>query len=137
MKPLELQENLKKFTLIDECPIRNVIARFSGKWQMLVLCILAENETTRFNAINKAIPDISPKVLSETLKNLEHAHLIVRNFYAEIPPRVEYSLTDLGKSLIPVLGGLISWSMENYDAITKSDKAHQSHNTKTKQSIGE
>ena len=118
MKLLELQENLKKFTHIDEGPIRNVISRFSGKWQMLVLCVLAENETTRFNAIGKAIPDISPKVLSDTLKNLEHSHLIVRNAYAEIPPRVEHSLTDLGKSLIPVLGGLILWSMEHFEAIT-------------------
>lgn len=118
MKPLELQENLRKFTHIDECPIRNVISRFSGKWQMLVLCILAENETTRFSAISKAIPDISPKVLSDTLKKLEHDHLIVRYIYAEIPPRVEYSLTALGKSLMPVIGALISWSMENYEAIT-------------------
>lgn len=120
MRPLELQENLKKFTHINECPIRNVISRFSGKWQMLVLCVLAENETTRFNAICKAIPDISSKVLSDTLKNLEHNHLIERNIYAEIPPRVEYSLTELGRSLIPVLGGLISWSMENFAAITDS-----------------
>lgn len=119
MRALELQENLKKFTHIDECPIRNVISRFSGKWQMLVLCVLAENESTRFNAIGKAIPDISPKVLSNTLKDLERDHLIVRTIYAEIPPRVEYSLTDLGKSLIPVIGGLISWSMENYEKITK------------------
>lgn len=119
MRPLELQENLKKFTHIDECPIRNVISRFSGKWQMLVLCVLAQNEATRFNAIGKAIPDISPKVLSETLKNLERDHLIVRKIYAEIPPRVEYSLTELGRSLIPVLGGLICWSIENFEAITR------------------
>ncbi len=119
MRPLDLQENLKKFTHIDECPIRNVVSRFSGKWQILVLCVLAENEATRFNAIGKAIPDISPKVLSDTLKNLERDHLIVRNMYGEIPPRVEYSLTDLGHSLIPVLGGLISWSIENYEAITQ------------------
>lgn len=117
MKPLELQENLKKFTRIDECPIRNVISRFSGKWQMLVLCVLSENEATRFNAIGKAIPDISPKVLSDTLKNLERDNLIARHIYAEIPPRVEYSLTEVGKSLMPVLGNLISWSLENFEKI--------------------
>lgn len=104
MRPIELQENLKKYTHIHECPIRNVISRFSGKWQMLVLCILAENEATRFNAIGKAIPDISPKVLTDTLKNLERDNLVSRNIYAEIPPRVEYSLTELGQSLIPVIG---------------------------------
>lgn len=86
---------------------------------MLVLCLLAQNEATRFNAIGKAIPDISPKVLSETLKNLERDHLIVRKIYAEIPPRVEYSLTELGRSLIPVLEYLICWSIENFEAITR------------------
>ena len=121
MRALELQENLKKFTHIDECPIRNVISRFSGKWQMLVLCVLAENEITRFNAIGKALPDISPKVLSDTLKNLERDHLIERKIYAEIPPRVEYSLTNVGKSLIPVIGQLITWSVENFDNIVGNE----------------
>ncbi len=118
MRPLELQENLKKFTHIEKCPVRNVISRFSGKWQMLVLCVLAENEATRFNAIGKAIPDISPKVLTDTLKNLERDNLVTRKIYAEIPPRVEYSLTELGKSLMPVIGSLISWSLENFEKVT-------------------
>lgn len=122
MRPLELQENLKKFTRIDDCPIRNVISRFSGKWQMLVLCVLAENEATRFNAIGKAIPDISPKVLSETLKNLERDNLVSRSIYAEIPPRVEYSLTELGRSLMPVIGNLISWSVENFEKVSYGKK---------------
>lgn len=121
MKALELQENLKKFTHIDKCPVRNVISRFSGKWQILVLCVLAENESTRFNAIGKAIPDISPKVLTDTLKNLEHDHLIVRKVFAEIPPRVEYSLSDLGKSLMPVIGNLITWSIDNFEKVTKAN----------------
>ncbi|MDE6638302.1 MAG: helix-turn-helix transcriptional regulator [Muribaculaceae bacterium] len=115
MNELPLQENLRKFTHIDDCPIRNIISRFSGKWTMLVLCILAENPTTRFNAIGKAIPDISPKVLSDTLKNLESDRLITRRVYAEIPPRVEYSLTPLGESLLPHIGNLISWAIDNYE----------------------
>lgn len=117
MKPLQIEENLKKYTRITECPVRNVISRFSGKWSILVLCVLSENERTRFNAIGKAIPDISPKVLTETLKSLEGYGLVARHVYAEIPPRVEYSLTDLGRSLMPVLGQLISWSMDNFDKI--------------------
>lgn len=119
MNALPLQENLKKFTCIDSCPVRNVIARFSGKWSMLVLCVLAENEATRFNAIGKAIPDISPKVLTETLKNLERDGLITRRLYAEIPPRVEYSLTEVGRSLMPLIGNLISWAMDNFGKINK------------------
>lgn len=117
MKKLELKENLQKYTRVESCPIRNVIARFSGKWAMLVLCILAENDATRFNAIAKAIPDISPKVLTETLKSLEKDRLIKRQLYAEIPPRVEYSLTDLGKSLMPHIENLLGWAMENFGEI--------------------
>ncbi|MCM1356123.1 MAG: helix-turn-helix transcriptional regulator [Staphylococcus sp.] len=108
---------MKKYTRISECPVRNILSRFSGKWAMLILCVLAENEATRFNAIGKAIPDISSKVLTDTLKSLEADGLISRHVYAEIPPRVEYSLTSLGKSLMPVLGGLISWAVENFDKI--------------------
>lgn len=119
MKELAIQENLKKYTCIDTCPIRNVVSRFSGKWAMLVLCVLSENKTTRFNAINKAIPDISPKVLTETLKNLEADGLIKRKVYAEIPPRVEYSLTQTGKSLMPHISNLISWAMDNFNPIKK------------------
>lgn len=119
MNALSLKENLKKYTGISTCPVRNIIARFSGKWAMLVLCVLAENEVTRFNEIGKAIPDISPKVLTETLKSLESDGLISRKLYAEIPPRVEYSLTDLGNSLIPHIGNLIDWALKNFDAIAK------------------
>ncbi|MDE6127275.1 MAG: helix-turn-helix transcriptional regulator [Muribaculaceae bacterium] len=86
---------------------------------MLVLCVLAENEATRFNEIGRAIPDISPKVLTETLKRLETDGLVSRKLYAEIPPRVEYSLTELGKSLIPLLGSLITWALDNFAAIAK------------------
>ena len=86
---------------------------------MLVLCVLGENERTRFNAIGRAIPDISSKVLTETLKSLEGDGLIRRKVYAEIPPKVEYSLTELGQDLLPHLYGLIGWSVENFDKIIK------------------
>lgn len=120
MSSLPLKENLKKYTDIESCPIRNIISRFSGKWSILILCVLAENETTRFNEIMKAIPDISPKVLTETLKNLESDGLLSRKLYAEIPPRTEYSLTDMGKSLMPLISNLISWAAEHIDVIASS-----------------
>lgn len=119
MNTLPLKENLEKYTRIDTCPVRNVIARFSGKWAMLILCVLAENENTRFNAIGKAIPDISPKVLTDTLKSLEADGLISRKLYAEIPPKVEYSLTDLGNSLLPHIHSLIGWALENFSRMKK------------------
>lgn len=116
------QENLKKFSDIEACPIRNIVSRFSGKWSILILCILAENQPIRFNTIGKAIPDISPKMLTETLKNLETDGLVNRKVYAEIPPRVEYSLTDLGASLMPHLGSLIHWALENFQTISQNRK---------------
>lgn len=121
MNSLPLKENLKKYTRIDSCPVRNVISRFSGKWSMLILCVLAENDSTRFNALGKAIPDISPKVLADTLKKLEADGLVSRKLYAEIPPRVEYSLTDLGRSLIPHIESLVSWAIENFDKIQSAE----------------
>lgn len=123
MSKLPLKENLKKYAGMDSCPIRNVVARFSGKWSMLILCVLAENEVTRFNEISKAIPDISSKVLTETLKNLETDGLIARKLYAEIPPRVEYSLTGLGRSLMPHIANLVAWAFENFDAIKGSGRS--------------
>ena len=93
--------------------MRKVIARFSGKWAILVLCVLSENDSTRFNSISRAIPDISPKVLAATLKNLEEDGLVLRRQYAEIPPRVEYSLTAKARSLMPILYNLIDWAIKN------------------------
>ena len=119
MNKLPLQENLEKYTRIEECPIRNIVARFSGKWSMLILCVLAENDVTRFNAIGRAIPDISPKVLTETLKTLEADGLLKRQVYAEVPPKVEYSLTELGQSLLPHIYGLIGWAAEHFNEIAK------------------
>jgi len=119
MSTLEPKEKLLKYTDIDACPVRNVLSRFSGKWPLLILCVLSENQATRFNSIAKAIPDISPKVLSDTLKSLEADGLICRRQYPEIPPKVEYSLTELGKSLMPILEELIRWALENFETVTK------------------
>lgn len=115
MNRLELKENLRKYTRIEDCPIRNVVSKFTGKWSILILCVLSENESTRFNAISRAIPDISPKVLTATLKLLEQERLVMRQIFAEVPPRVEYSLTPKGRSLMPILYNLIGWAVENRD----------------------
>lgn len=120
MNALPLKENLKKFTRTATCPVRNVISRFSGKWSLLVISVLGENAATRFAEIGRALPDISAKVLTDTLRNLEADGLVSRTLYAEIPPRVEYSLTDLGSSLLPHLYALISWGAENFDKMTRS-----------------
>jgi len=73
----------------------------------------------RYKELLKALPDISQKMLSSTLKRLDEDHLILREAYAEIPPRVEYSLTEMGKSLMPVIYMMIGWSQEHFDEVTK------------------
>ena len=103
------------------CPIRNVISRFGDKWSMLVLYQLHVSETgiLRFNEIRKLMSDCSQKMLSQTLKNLEQSHLVHREVYPEVPPRVEYSLTDTGRSLMPVLTDLIAWGQQHFkDVVT-------------------
>ena len=98
------------------CPIRNVISRFGDKWSMLVLFLLSRSETgvMRFNEIRRFMSDCSQKMLSQTLKNLEQSHLVHRQVFPEVPPRVEYSLTDTGKSLMPVITALIEWGKEHF-----------------------
>jgi DNA-binding HxlR family transcriptional regulator len=66
-----------------------------------------------------AIPDISHKMLTNTLKHLEEDHLIIRKAYAEIPPRVEYSLTETGKTLMPIIQQMIDWAQTHFDEVTK------------------
>ena len=117
MNSLPLQENKKKYTDVNACPVRNIISRFSGKWSLLILCVLSENDSTRFNAIGKAIPDISPKVWTETLNNLEVDGFINRRLYAEVPPRVEYSLTPLGQSLLPIIDSMIEWAVAHFSDV--------------------
>jgi DNA-binding HxlR family transcriptional regulator len=101
------------------CPIRQVISRFGDKWSMLVLFMLNKSETgvLRFNEIRKLMTDCSQKMLSQTLKNLEQSHLVHREVFPEVPPRVEYSLTDTGRSLMPVLLALIEWGKNHFQEV--------------------
>ncbi len=101
------------------CPIRRVVSRFGDKWSLLVLFMLNKSETgvLRFNEIRRLMTDCSQKMLSQTLKNLEQSHLVHREVYAEVPPRVEYSLTETGKSLMPSVLSLIEWAMEHFDEV--------------------
>ena len=101
------------------CPIRNVISRFGDKWSMLVLYMLHNNETgiLRFNEIRRLMTDCSQMMLSQTLKNLEQSHLVHREVYPEVPPRVEYSLTATGKSLMPAIMALIEWGQVHFKEV--------------------
>ena len=103
--------------LYPDCLIRNILARISDKWSILILFTLNQSELMRFNALQKNIPDISQKMLTVTLRTLEEDGFVKRQVYAEVPPRVEYSLTDRATSLLPHINSLIMWAKENMDAI--------------------
>lgn len=113
------------------CPIRNVLSRISTRWSLLVLLTLkGEDKPMRFRDLCKAIPDVSQKMLTATLRELEADDLVVRKVYPEIPPRVEYYLTERGKSLIPLLNQLVEWSIENMTDILKSRNKYVKANNK-------
>lgn len=101
------------------CPIRQVVSRFGDKWSLLVLFLLNRSDTgvLRFNEIRRFMTDCSQKMLSQTLKNLEQSHLVHREVYPEVPPRVEYSLTETGRSLMPAITALIDWGKEHFNEV--------------------
>ena len=90
------------------CPSRNVLAHISDKWTVLVLAVLVGG-TTRFNELRRRIDGITQKMLTRTLRELEENGFVSRRIYAEVPPRVEYSLTPLGHSLVKVLDTVREW----------------------------
>lgn len=110
--------------LFPECPIRNILSRIGEKWSLLVLLNLAQHESDsmRFNKLAKVIPDISQRMLTATLRSLEADGLVDRQVFAEIPPRVEYSLTERAQTLIPLLNPLVEWSINNYKNIVANRK---------------
>ena len=106
--------------LFPNCPIRNILSRVGDKWSMLVLFTLETNDNLRFKELQRNIPDISQKMLTATLKMLEADGFISRVAFPEVPPRVEYSLSDKGKSLLPLIGNLLTWATEHMSEIIES-----------------
>lgn len=111
--------NETEFSFDQPCPIRDVLDRIGDQWSLLVLESL-EAGTLRFNELMRTIGDISRQMLSRTLKRLEQDGFVVRTLYPEVPPRVEYALTDLGRSFLEPLRLLIVWANDNHRAIVQS-----------------
>ena len=105
-----------------KCPIRNILSHISEKWTFLVLYTLENNGKMRFNDIYRCIPDISQKMLAATLRTLKEDGIISRTIYPEVPPKVEYELTDRGLSLLPHIDSLIGWAIKNFDDILADRK---------------
>ena len=105
--------------LFPDCPIRNVLARVGDKWSLLVLYNLQHKEPMRFKELQRQIPDISQKSLTQTLRTLEEDGFVSREVFPEVPPRVEYSLTPRALSFLPLVENMINWAKENMDEIIK------------------
>ena len=114
---------MKNFHPTGNCPVRDVLSRLGDKWSMLVLITLNANGTMRFSDIHKCIEDTSQRMLAVTLRILETDGLVERKAYAEVPPRVEYHLTEIGQSLIPHIEALVGWALENMQVILKNRDA--------------
>lgn len=106
-------------TVFPDCPIRNILARLCDKWSLLVIYTLnkADKDTIRFKELQREIPDISQKMLTVTLRTLEDDGYVTRTVYPEVPPRVEYALTERTYSLLPHINALTKWALENKEAI--------------------
>lgn len=103
-----------------DCPVRNILDRMSDKWSVPVIIVLGEHGTLRFNELSQLLGNISQKMLATTLKSLEADGLVSRRLYAQIPPKVEYTITEMGKGLVPALAMLKDWAEENMPAIAAS-----------------
>ncbi len=93
---------------LPECPVATTVALIGSKWKLLIIRNLLQRPW-RFNELRKDLDGISQKVLTDSLRSMEEDGLITRTVYPEVPPRVEYALSDLGKTLKPILDSMVAW----------------------------
>lgn len=109
--------------LEERCPVRDVLDCIGDRWSLLTLAAL-ENGTLRFTELKRGIGDISQRMLAQTLRTLERDGYVTREVFPTIPPRVEYTLTELGESLLAKVKPLVRWADENHARVRKARKAY-------------
>ena len=109
-------ENLTSGGALTDCPVRRILDKLGEKWTMLVVLTLSDGPL-RFNELRRRIPDISQKMLTQTLRELQRDGLIGRTVFPTVPPSVEYRLTGMGASLLEPFGHLVAWANHNDAAI--------------------
>lgn len=97
------------------CPIEHALSHIGGKWKLVIIWHLSSAEAMRYGELKRSLGEVTHKMLSQQLKELENDGLIHREAYQQIPPKVEYSLTELGKSLLPVLSAMSTWGQNHHD----------------------
>ncbi len=96
-----------------DCPVTYTLSVLGGKWKWLIIYILSEHGTLRYGELRRYLPGITHKMISQQLKELETKNLINRKEYLQIPPKVEYSLTQKGQTLVPILDLMCDWGEAN------------------------
>ena len=119
------------FKFAQPCPVRDVLDRIGDRWSLLVLEAL-EQRAWRFNELLREIGDISKQMLSKTLKNLEQDGFVWRTVHAEVPPRVEYGLTELGRSFLGPMKVLVQWAHTNHRPIVEHRRHYAARNDRIK-----
>lgn len=104
---------MKEKNNYNKCGFYYTLNLISGKYKMSIVYLLSRNEIIRYNELKRMIEGVSFKTLTKALKELENDDLIIRTEYPQIPPKVEYSLSDKGKSLIPILNMMCKWGVDN------------------------
>ncbi|MBZ0161915.1 MAG: helix-turn-helix transcriptional regulator [Notoacmeibacter sp.] len=104
---------------LENCPVRQVMQGIFGKWSTLLLLALAE-KPYRFGELRRLVPDISQRMLTQTLRDLERDGYVYREVYPTKPPSVEYGLTELGYSMLKPLTGLVEWASGNFEAVKEA-----------------
>jgi DNA-binding HxlR family transcriptional regulator len=121
-KNKSLKPGTKTYLVDEKCPVRNVLDFVGDKWSMLIILQLGIKSPQRFGQLKTEIGGISQKMLTITLRQLERDGFVKRVYFTEVPPRVEYSVTPLGTSLMEALSQLVSWANENIDQILTARK---------------
>jgi DNA-binding HxlR family transcriptional regulator len=103
----------------EHCPTRIVLDRIADKWTVLIVGAL-EDKTKRFGELRREIGGVSQKMLTQTLRGLERDGVVARRIYASVPPKVEYSLTELGQTLVHILEAIREWSEKNIEAVLQA-----------------
>lgn len=106
------------------CPIRHSLDIIGGKWKLPIICMLAEGNPARYSSIKRKLTGITNMMLAQSLKDLESMGMVNREQYNEIPPRVEYTLTDEGKSIIPALLKLAQWGETHLKSSDSSSRSY-------------
>lgn len=119
MEPGILRVTLNQYDSPENCPIRDVLDRISNKWGFMVIAVL-EEDSRRFNEIRRQIGDISQRVLTKTLRDLERDGLVARTVFPDSPPKVVYELTRLGRELLVPIKILVDWAVTAHEDIRHS-----------------